>query len=366
MLSSLLSTRVIILLIAGYLIIPISSCRRETKVDQADTILVNGRVYTFTWDDPSPDGVPAANAPHSGSGWRPDADAIAIRGERIVFAGKSADAQKYRGDRTRVIDLNGATVIPGLVDSHVHIAGLGERQNRVDLTNAQTEEEAVNRVAAYAAKVPKGEWIIGQGWDEGAWANRYPTMKLLSERVPDHPVFMASLHGFAAWGNRVAFDKAGITRHTQPPVGGIIIKDQRGEPTGILLNRATTLLSTVVPSATDEQLKSYVLAGLETMARDGYVAVHEAGADSRLMRAFESLGGEGKLPIRVYTMLSARDAGLCRAWLAKGPQRETSRKLTVRSVKAYCGGARFTWGAVACRLFRQTRSPWCERPTVWL
>jgi predicted amidohydrolase YtcJ len=348
MLSSLLSTRVIILLIAGYLILSISSCRQEIKIDQADTILVNGRVYTFTWDDPSLEGLPAANAPHSGSGWRPDADAIAIRDERIVFAGNSADAQKYRRDRTRVIDLNGATVIPGLVDSHVHIAGLGERQNRVNLTNVQTEEDAVRRIAAYAAKVPKGEWIFGQGWDEGAWANRYPTMKLLSERVPDHPVFMASLHGFAAWGNRLAFEKAGITRNTRSPVGGIIVKDQRGEPTGILLNRATTLLSTVVPSATDEQLKSYVLAGLQTMARDGYVTVHEAGADSRLMRAFESLAEDSKLPIRVYAMLSARDAPLCRAWLSKGPQRETSRMLTVRSVKAYYDGALGSRGA---RLF---------------
>jgi len=307
--------------------------------------MINGRVYTFTWDGPSPDGEPAANAPHSGSGWRPDADAIAIRGERIIFVGSSADAPKYRGDRTRVIDLKGATVIPGLVDSHVHITGLGEKQNHVDLTNVQTEEEAVNRVAAYAAKVPKGEWIIGQGWDEGAWANRYPTMKLLSERVPDHPVLMSSLHGFAAWGNRVAFDQAGITRNTQPPIGGSIVKDQRGEPTGILLNRAATLLSAVVPPATDEQLKSFVLAGLETMARDGYVAVHEAGADSRLMRAFESLAAEGKLPIRVYAMLSARDEAQCRAWLAKGPQRETSRMLTIRSVKAYYDGALGSRGA---------------------
>lgn len=343
--SSFSSNRILFLLIAGCLTLVTSGCRQETQVDQADTLMLNGRVYTFTWDGPSSDGEPAANAPHSGSGWRPDADAIAVRGERIIFVGNSADALRYRGDRTRVIDLNGATVIPGLVDSHVHIAGLGEKQNHVDLTNVQTEEEAVNRVAAYAAKVPKGEWIIGQGWDEGAWANRYPTMKLLSERVPDHPVLMASLHGFAAWGNRVAFDKAGITRNTQPPIGGIIVKDQRGEPTGILLNHAATLLSTVVPSTTDEQLKSYVLAGLQTMARDGYVAVHEAGADSRLMHAFESLAAEGKLPIRVYAMLSARDAALCRAWLAKGPQRETSRMLTVRSVKAYYDGALGSRGA---------------------
>jgi predicted amidohydrolase YtcJ len=84
-------------------------------------------------------------------------------------------------------------VIPGLIDSHTHVAGLGDKQSRVDLTDVQTEEEAVARVVAFAAKVPKGEWIVGRDWDEGAWANRYPTMKLLNERVPDHPVLLVSL-----------------------------------------------------------------------------------------------------------------------------------------------------------------------------
>src|SRR5262245_1074703 len=126
--SSFSSNRILFLLIAGCLTLVTSGCRQETQVDQADTLMLNGRVSTFTWDGPSTDGEPAANAPHSGSGWRPDADAIAVRGERIIFVGNSADALRYRGDRTRVIDLKGATVIPGLVDSHVHIAGLGEKQ----------------------------------------------------------------------------------------------------------------------------------------------------------------------------------------------------------------------------------------------
>ncbi|MGH9834393.1 MAG: amidohydrolase [Blastocatellia bacterium] len=319
------------------------SCRSATQIEPADTLLVNGKVYTFAWNDPAPDGKPAANAPYQAGGWKPDAEAIAVRGAQIVFAGKSSEAEKYRGPQTRVIDLQGATVISGLVDSHTHVVGLGEAQSRVDLTDVQTEEEAVARVAAFAAKVPKGEWIVGRGWDEGAWANRYPSMKLLSEKVPDHPVFLASLHSFAAWGNKLAFERARITRDTQPPVGGSIVKDQKGEPTGVLLNRATTLLTSAVPPPTDEQLKSYALAGLNVMARDGYVAVHEAGADSRLMRAFESLAAEGKLPIRVYAMLSARDAELCRAWLKKGAKLDGT--LTVRSVKAFYDGALGSRGA---------------------
>src|SRR5262249_16220679 len=136
---------------------------------------------------------------------------------------------------------------------------------------------------------------------------------------------------------------AKITRDTQSPTGGTIVKDQNGEPTGVLLNSATTLLTSAVPPATDDQLKAHVLAGLNVMARDGYVAIHEAGADSRLMRAFESLAAEGKLPVRVYAMLSARDAELCGAWLKKGVKLDDM--LTVRSVKAFYDGALGSRGA---------------------
>jgi predicted amidohydrolase YtcJ len=119
----------------------------------------------------------------------------------------------------------------------------------------QTEQEAVDRVVAAAAPVPKGAWIVGRGWDEGAWANRYPTLALLSEKVPDHPVVLASLHGFAMWGNRLAFEKAKITRATPAPDGGIILKDAKGDPAGTLLNRATPLLMGAVPPPTPEQAR---------------------------------------------------------------------------------------------------------------
>jgi predicted amidohydrolase YtcJ len=252
------------LIVCGLLL---SSCRSAASNESADILLTGGKVYTFAWDDPATDGAPAKNAPYSSAVWKPDAEVVAVRGSRILFVGSSRDAEKYRGAKTQVIDLQGATVIPGLVDSHTHVAGLGEKQSRVDLTDVQTEEEAVARVVAFAAKVPKGEWIVGRGWDEGAWANRYPTMKLLSDRAPDHPVMLVGLHSFAVWGNRLAFERAKITRDTQSPTGGTIVKDRNGEPTGVLLNRATTLLTSAVPAPTDEQLKAYALAGLNVMAR---------------------------------------------------------------------------------------------------
>ncbi len=313
--------------------------------EAADLVITNGRVYTFAWDEPAADGTPAADAPHDGNGWRPDAEAVAIQGDEILFAGSAQDVERYVGPETQVLDVAGATVLPGLVDSHTHVAGLGELEARVNLIGVETEEEAVARVAERAAQTPAGEWILGRGWDEGAWANRYPTMGLLSERVPDHPVILDSLHGFAVWGNRLAFEAAAITRDTQAPDGGEILRDDAGNPSGIVLNRAGALLRAAIPEPTAEQFRGFMRAGLEQMARDGYVAVHEAGSSRRHMDALEVLSAAGELPIRVYAMLSARDADLCREWLAKGPASGTDGMLAVRSVKAYYDAALGSRGA---------------------
>src|SRR5439155_22277342 len=118
--------------------------------------------------------------------------------------------------------VGGATVVPGLVDVHVHLAELGASLERVNLVGVATEVEAVDRVEMRARQVPKGQWIVGWGWDEGAWANRYPDMTRLSARVPDHPVLLRGLHSFASWGNRLAFERAAITRDTPAPEGGEI------------------------------------------------------------------------------------------------------------------------------------------------
>ena len=121
-------------------------------------------------------------------------------------------------------------MIPGLVDSHTHVAGLGANLERVDLTAAEGEAEAVELAAARAAEVPAGEWIVGWGWDEGAWANRYPDKQLLTQAVPDHPVFMGSLHGFAGWGNQMALDEdSSVQALLREAINDLFAK--RGKPT---------------------------------------------------------------------------------------------------------------------------------------
>jgi hypothetical protein len=312
---------------------------------EASLILINARVYTLDWEEPAPDGTASPGAPRDSAGWYPDAQAVAIRDDEILFVGSGTDAMQFEGDSTRIVDLAGATIIPGLVDSHTHVFGLGALLDQVNLVGIETEEQAVELIVERAKSVPKGEWIVGRGWDEGAWANRYPDKELLTAKVPDHPVFMDSLHGFAGWGNQMALDEAGITAETPVPVGGEMRLGEDGEPTGLFLNQAVQMLGSAVPEPSPETLAKHVLLGLNRMATDGYTAVHEAGLDARQMRVLEELETEVKLPIRVYAMLSLRDEDLIRQWIAKGPDADNDGMLVTRTVKAYYDGALGSRGA---------------------
>ena len=311
----------------------------------ADLILTDARVYTLRWGEPALDGTPAPDAPRTNGQWHPDATAVAIRGGRIIYVGSEKGALALRGKQTRVIDLNGATVIPGLVDSHTHFVELGAKLESVDLTNVTTEAQAVAKVAERAKSVPKGEWIFGAGWDEGAWANRYPDKQMLSAAVPDHPVVLRSLHGFAIWTNQAALDAGRITAASPVPVGGEMRLGADGQPNGLFLNRAATMIDAAVPPEPQAVVARHALKGLTQMAADGYVMVHEAGVPAQAMAALQSLEDENRLPIRVYAMLSLRDPPLMRQWIAKGPDRDNDSMFVTRAVKAYYDGALGSRGA---------------------
>ncbi len=324
----------------------ISGCaKRNVDSNAADVIILNGRVYTYTWNDPSPEGAPAANAPFQDGQWHPDAEAIAIKDDLIIAVGDNAKIEAFRGDNTTVIDAQNGVVLPGLIESHTHVEGIGRNAEQINLREAKNEEEAVALIAEHAQNVPKGEWIIGAGWDEGAWASNYPDLKLLSEKTPNHPVVMTSLHGFALWCNKLALEKAGIDRNSKAPVGGEIVRDAAGNPTGLFMNRATSLVSGAVPAPTIEQLKRWVQIGLEEMARSGFVSVHIAGVGTDLMQALEELEAKKKLILRVYAMISARDESLMRKWMARGPDKLNDSMLIVRSVKGHHDGALGSRGA---------------------
>lgn len=312
----------------------------------AELILYNAKVYSFAWEQPSGEGIPAADAPFSAAGWQPDATAVAISQGRILHIGDDKTVLQSRGSATQVFDLNGATVLPGLVDSHVHIAELGEILSRINLIGLDSVDQVLARMRTAAEGLDDAQqWVIGQGWDEGAWANNYPDKSQLDAIFPDNPVVLKSLHGFAVWMNSAALQAAGITAQTQAPVGGEILRNEAGEPNGILLNRATTMLQDVIPEPSELEFQQWIMQGLRQMAADGYVAVHEAGADARHLRAFQALAERQELPLRVYAMLSARDAELAKQWVARGPLVDPHGWLDVRSVKAYYDGALGSRGA---------------------
>ncbi|MBK6485576.1 MAG: amidohydrolase [Gemmatimonadetes bacterium] len=337
--------RALLAVVAGTIAGTIASCTPSPDASP-QLILTNARGYSLAWGEPSSEGVPAGDAPFdSASGWRHDVTAVAVRDGRIVYAGTDSGALALRGGATRVVDLGGGVLLPGFVDSHTHVAELGQSLDRVNLTGLASEAEAVERIVERAKVTPKGEWIIGFGWDEGAWANRYPDRRLLTERVPDHPVVMRGLHGFAAWGNTLALERAGITRATVAPTGGEIRLDASGEPTGLVLNRAVPLLDDAVPLPSPALRDAQVTRALHVMAEAGFTGIHEAGATPDVVASFERLAELDSLPLRVYAMLSGRDSALVRAWIARGPFTSPNGMLVVRAVKAYYDGALGSRGA---------------------
>lgn len=315
-------------------------------VDTADTVLLNGRVYTFAWPSPALDGTPAPGAPVDAGRWYPDATAVAVRDGLIVAVGPDADVRRLAGPDTLVIDLDGATLLPGLVESHAHVAELGRNLRRVDLVGVQSEPELVARVQA-AAGAGQDEWILGWGFDDGAWADRYGDNRLLSEAFPDTPVMLSGLHGFAVWLNDEALRRAGIDADTPEPDGGRILRRADGSPSGILVDRARALVEAALPGPTPQSVQSDLVAGLAEMARLGYTTVHEAGVDSPTLAALQALADRDELPVHVYVMLSARDAALSRQWLERGPliAEGADARLTVRAVKAYYDAALGSRGA---------------------
>jgi predicted amidohydrolase YtcJ len=316
----------------------LSACGTGPQSEEAaDLILTGGRVYTLSWGEPDPEGNPAPDAPFADGVWTPDAEAVAVKEGQILGVGSAAEMMLLRGPDTEMRDLAGATVVPGLVESHGHFEELGELAEEIDLVGVRSEDEMLRRVMARGSEVAEGEWIVGGGWDEGEWANRLPSKARLSELLPENPVVLKGLRGFAVFGNAAALDAAGIGRDTPSPNGGEIVKDEGGEPTGVLLNRAVPLLRDAIPERSLAQRKRVILHGLREILEAGYVAGHHAGVYANYLEAYEALADEGALPVRVEVMLATREPNraVVEEWIRRGPTKDPGEWLQVRAVKAY-------------------------------
>ncbi len=319
----------------------------STEPEVADVLFTNARVYTFDWPDPDPDGHPSADAPQADGVWQPDATAIAVQGSKILAVGSVESLAPHQGAETRIIDLAGAVVIPGLVESHGHYNEIGEQADRVDVSGAATVEEMAGLLVARVESAAPGEWIIGAGWDEGAWADKLPVKGPVDAVSGDHPVVLFGRRGFGLLANAKALEIAGISSETPSPSGGEVVRDSNGEPTGVLLNRARSLVTDVIPAATLSKKMQLLHTGLSAMAEAGYVTAHHAGVYGDYMPAYEALAQAGDLPVRVEAMVAARpeNAVLMERWIARGPTPVDDRRLWVRGVKAYYDGSLGSRGA---------------------
>lgn len=300
----------------------------HTVYAQADLILTNGRVYTA---DPA----------------RPHAQAIAIKGDRITFVGSAREAAMLRGSRTRVVDLAGRTVLPGLNDAHGHLTGLGSALRSVDLVGTRTYEEVIERVRQRVSRVPASAWIRGRGWDQNDWGDtRFPAHHALSRAVPDHPVVLERIDGHALLANAKAMQLAGVTRETRDPEGGRILRDANGEPTGVFVDNAMTLIERKVPAETEAEVREGVRLAMRELNRFGLTSIGDAGAGCRTIRLYEDMARANELTVRNHVMISA--GGACMDSLLKvGPRDNVDGKhmLAVRAIKAYADGALGSRGA---------------------
>ena len=271
--------------------------------------------------------------------------AIAVQGDRVAWTGSNDEARRsFSGVRT--IDLQGATVLPGIIDAHTHLIELGRSLSRLNLKDVGSEQEAIVRVKQKLSSTPPNEWILGWGWDEGKWASHYPTNDALSRVSPNNPVYLVGLHGFAAWTNKKALLLAGINKSTEDPANGKIVRDEvTREATGVLLNQAQELVEKHLPPITLDQVKTAIELATRECVRNGLTSVHEAKVSSLMIEAFRELIRENRLPLRVYVMLDGADPMLVKQWLEHGSEIDQHHRLTVRAFKLFADGALGSRGA---------------------
>lgn len=293
----------------------------------ADLIVTNARIYTADQT-------------------RPTATAMAIRDGRIVFVGSERGAMTFAGSSTERMDLDGKTVIPGMVDAHAHLVGLGQTLRRVDLVGTTSYEEIIERVVKRARSAEPSEWILGRGWDQNDWADtRFPTHEALSRAIPNNPVYLTRVDGHAALINTKAMELAGVSSGTRDPEGGRFIRDNEGNPTGVLIDHAKDPVTRVIPATSDEEIRAATLAAIAEANRWGLTGIHDAGVGERTIGIYEDLAREGNYNLRNYVMIRANEATLDR-FMRRGTQEALfDGRIWFHSIKITIDGALGSRGA---------------------
>jgi predicted amidohydrolase YtcJ len=283
---------------------------------------------------------------HTADARRPRVDAFAVSDGRFVAVGSRADVLAMKGAATRVVDLAGDAVVPGLQDAHGHFLGLGASLSTLDLRDTPSLASITTKVGARAAKEAPGRWVVGRGWDQNDWPVKdWPTRQHLDAVAPETPVVLKRIDGHALWANSRALTLAGVTAETRDPEGGRLLRDRDGRPTGVFIDTAQRLIERHVPQPTPGEIDEQILAADRETRRLGLTMVHDAGASSGTIEAYRRLSGEGRLSTRLYVMIDSSPA-TTKEWFARGPLVDPQHRVSVRAIKLYADGALGSRGAL--------------------
>jgi predicted amidohydrolase YtcJ len=252
----------------------------------------------------APDLVIVNASVHTMDELQPRAEAVAILGNRIAAVGRTAEIQALAGPKSRVLDAAGKNVFPGFNDAHVHFLSGGYSLSSVDLRDAKSPEEMARRLADYSKTVPKGRWILGGDWDHEKWPGApLPTKEMIDAATPDNPVFVNRLDGHMALANSLALKLAGMTKDTKEPAGGVIVRDKRGEPTGILKDAAESLVERAIPAKSFEENHAAAKAATGHAAKMGVTSLTDMSAGDDV-GVYQYMLDHGELKTRIYAIRS--------------------------------------------------------------
>jgi predicted amidohydrolase YtcJ len=311
----------------AFLIVALSLVAVHPKAETADVVFKNGNIYTVNES-------------------QPHAQAIAVKAGRVIFVGSNADAKKYEGTRTRVVDLQGRTVVPGMTDSHNHLIGVGLREMTLNLEGTVSLEDFLAKVKARVDRAKPGEWVTGRGWIETFWKPPvFPTRQELDRVAPNNPVVFRRADGHASVVNSAALKIAGIDRNTPNPFGGEISKDKAGEPNGMLLDSAQGLVSSHIPQTTTSDYEQAVLLGVKREIELGWCEVQDAGGSYDEVALYRKLYEEGKIKLRIYKAVYGPTTDSQRLLREGAKVGAYDNRLTLRTIKVILDGALGSRGA---------------------
>jgi predicted amidohydrolase YtcJ len=316
------------------------SARPEAAPETADVVFMNGNIYTVN-----------ERQPH--------AQAVAVKAGKFIFVGSNADVKAYEGKGTRIVDLKGNTVVPGMTDSHYHLAGVGAREMNLNLEGTTSLEAFLAKVKERVDKAKLGEWVTGRGWIETFWKPQtFPTRWDVDKISPNNPVYLTRGDGHASIANSAALKAAGIDKNTPNPFGGEFLKDPKtGELTGMLIDSAQGRVGSHIPRGDKDESEQALLIGIKRSLELGWCEVQIPGNGSAEVELIKKLFGEGKIKLRIYDAVSGPGPA-AQKLLSDGPIIGAfDNHFTVRGIKAYMDGALGSRGAALLE-------PYSDAPTT--